>query len=118
MSSIEIGQGLLLDTDCLLQLLDVLCPPFSKSSLRLSVPLLPLLGSSVDLQRVSDYNDWRTGNFAQYSGLQLRRPSTASKGQSHSEKGEQNVTYRFAASFALGGLFGRRIGRACFTVLC
>lgn len=79
MSSIEIGQGLLLDTDCLLQLLDVLCPPFSESSLRLSVPLLPLLCSSVDLQRVSDLrDDSRTDHSASNSGPQLRRASAAS----------------------------------------
>lgn len=50
MSSIQISQGLLLDTDSLLELLDVLGSPLSKSCLSLAVSLLPLLCGRVDLE--------------------------------------------------------------------
>lgn len=50
MGGIEIGQGLLLDTDSLLELLDVLGAPFSESCLSLAVPLLPLLCGRINLE--------------------------------------------------------------------
>lgn len=50
MGGIEIGQGLLLNTDGLLKLLDVLGAPFSESCLSLAVPLLPLLCGRINLE--------------------------------------------------------------------
>lgn len=94
MGRIEIVQGLFLDTNCLFQLLDVLCAPFSECGLRLSVPLLPLLCGCVDLLCVlaigSDDRD-----VALFDEII-----------------ETRATYRLAASFALGSLLGRRIRRA------
>lgn len=50
MSSIQISQRLLLDTDSLLELLDVLGSPLSKRCLGLAVSLLPLLCGRIDLE--------------------------------------------------------------------
>lgn len=55
MSCIEVGQSLFLNADGLLQLLDVLCSSLSERSLRLSVPLLPLLCGRVDLLWISSW---------------------------------------------------------------
>lgn len=49
MSSIQVSQGLLLDTDGLLELLDVLGSALPKSCLSLAVSLLPLLCGRIDL---------------------------------------------------------------------
>lgn len=57
MSRIEVGQRLLLDTDCLFQLLDVLSTSLSESSLRLSVSLLPLLCGCINLHHVSQNDE-------------------------------------------------------------
>lgn len=51
MGSIQVSQGLLLDTDGLLKLLDVLGAPLPKSCLSLTVSLLPLLCGRVDLEQ-------------------------------------------------------------------
>lgn len=53
MSGIEVGQRLLLDTDGLLKLLDVLCSPLTESSLSLPVPLLSLLCGRIYLEGIS-----------------------------------------------------------------
>lgn len=50
MGSIQIGQCLLLNTDCLLELLDVLGSPLAESRLSLAVPLLALLCGRIDLE--------------------------------------------------------------------
>jgi hypothetical protein len=50
MSSIQISQSLLLDTDSLLKLLDVLGSPLAESCLSLAVALLPLLCGRIDLK--------------------------------------------------------------------
>lgn len=50
MSSIQISQRLLLDTDSLFKLLDVLGSPLSKRCLSLAVSLLPLLCGRIDLE--------------------------------------------------------------------
>lgn len=50
MGSIQISQRLLLDTDSLLELLDVLGSPLSKRCLSLAVSLLPLLCGRIDLE--------------------------------------------------------------------
>lgn len=49
MSSLEVGQVLLMGADGLFQLLDVLGATFSEGRLSLTVPLLPLLRSRIDL---------------------------------------------------------------------
>ena len=46
---LEVMEVLLMDADGFFQLLDVLSPAFSERGLRLTIPLLPLLRSSVDL---------------------------------------------------------------------
>lgn len=53
MRCIQVGQGLLLDTDGLLELLDVLGTSLTESSLGLTVSLLPLLSGCIDLDTVS-----------------------------------------------------------------
>jgi hypothetical protein len=53
-SGLKIGEVLLMGADSLLELLDVLGPPFPESRLRLPVPLLPFFGCRVDLPGLSD----------------------------------------------------------------
>jgi hypothetical protein len=50
MSSLEIGQVLLVGADGFFQLLDVLGPPLTESGLGLAVSLLPFLRRSIDLR--------------------------------------------------------------------
>lgn len=49
MSSLEVGEVLLVSSDGFLELLDILGPALSEGRLGLAVSLLPLLGSCVDL---------------------------------------------------------------------
>ena len=65
MGGLQVMQIGLMNADGFFQLLDVLCPAFSKGSLGLTVPLLPLLGSSINLRRSQ-----RTGTTI---GLQIEQ---------------------------------------------
>jgi hypothetical protein len=53
MGGLETLEVRLVNLDRLLQLLDVLGAPFSEGSLSLPVPLLSLLGRSIDLDEMS-----------------------------------------------------------------
>lgn len=78
MGSIQISQGLLLDADSLLELLDVLGAPLPKSCLSLAVSLLPLLCGRVDLGPPSTFHGQRSAAHNQFkakiSRMDLRRP--------------------------------------------
>lgn len=121
--SIEVGQGLLLHTDRLLELLDVLGAAFSEGSLGLSVPLLPLLGSGIDLQHVSGCDVvWqgravgtrtrRTGlrpplRLGACSGAGLAVPTSPCSADSPSglePKGDSSLSCLIASFFSSGGL--------------
>jgi hypothetical protein len=54
MGGLEVVKVGLMDTDGLLELLDVLSPALSEGGLSLPVPLLALLGRSIDLETSVD----------------------------------------------------------------
>ena len=63
MGSIQISQSLLLDTDSLLKLLNVLGSTLAESCLSLTVPLLPLLCGGINLE----HRQYSVANLAQYT---------------------------------------------------
>ena len=65
MGGLQVMQIGLMNADGFFQLLDVLCPALSKGSLGLTVPLLPLLRSSINLRQCQ-----RTGTII---GLQVEQ---------------------------------------------
>lgn len=65
MSSLEIGQVTLMHSDGFLELLDILCTPFTESSLRLAISLLPLLRGGIYLTTKGLMRcDFRAANFS------------------------------------------------------
>lgn len=110
MSSVQIGQRLLLDTDGLLELLDVLGTPLAESSLSLPVPLLSLLRGRVYLRGISR---WSSGPYKQPCIVCGKRGCVRFLGVLDSETGgtqhwldmdKGTTTYRLASSLPLGSL--------------
>lgn len=127
MSRIEVGQGLLLDADGLLELLDILCTSLSESSLCLPIPLLPLLCGRIDLAIVSSRAPMsiRTvfphlSQLGRTASNQIDWHSGVEDSRSRKKKTDNGTaTYRLAPSLPLGRLLqcGVRLAPTLFAVL-